>query len=284
MDNRQASIWSARFRLGPLDISLPQVLIASGIALYAFAMPGDLKFKLDAMGFSVCHQIHTHSFYIGGHQLPLCARCTGLYLGAFAALFLMSQLRRHSFRWPPAGTLSILGLFFGAMAADGINSTFQTFGGGWWDSTNLVRLLTGTLAGLSLSFVFYPVFNASLWHRTRLQNERVLAQPLSLLPYLTLSGLLVALVLTRADWLLYPVSLLSIGGLLALLTMANTLIVLLITRKEGHVRTRHDMITFVLVGIALSLLLLTLMAWGRASLAPVMEGNVLGVPVRPGLP
>lgn len=33
----------------------------------------------------ICHQRPERSFFIGGSQLPVCARCTGLYLGAALA-------------------------------------------------------------------------------------------------------------------------------------------------------------------------------------------------------
>ena len=273
-----------RMRLGGLEVSFPQVLLASGIVVFAFAMPGDLKFKLDALGFGVCHQIHTHSFTIGGHQLPLCARCSGIYLGAISAILIMSRVRRRAAGMPWAGMLGVLGLFFGAMVVDGFNSAFQTFGGGLWESSNIVRLVTGTMAGLAMAFVLYPVFNTSLWHREERTQGSVLAHGFELAGYLAAAGLLVALVLWGWDWLFYPLSLLSIGGLLALLTMSYTMIVLLATRKDGAVRTPHDALTFVLLGVALSLVMLTLMVWGRVSLAPMMEGNLLGVPVVPGLP
>lgn len=277
-------VWHLRARIGNLEVSVPQAILASGIALYAFAMPGDAKFKLDVLGFGVCHQIHTHSFTIAGHQLPLCARCTGIYLGALSAVFLMSRLRKRAARLPASGMLGLLGLFFGAMVLDGLNSTFQTFGVGLWDSTNVVRLITGAASGLAVAFVFYPVFNLSLWHRDELKRERVLDNGFALAGYLVVVGILIALILSGGDWLLYPISFLSIGGLLTLLTMANTMLILLITRKDGQARTPHDALTFILIGFAFSLLMLTLLAWGRASLAPFMAGNPLGVPTLPGLP
>jgi len=39
---------------------------------------------LHTAGSIVCHQIPERSFAIGGHQLPVCARCLGLYGGASA--------------------------------------------------------------------------------------------------------------------------------------------------------------------------------------------------------
>jgi uncharacterized membrane protein len=39
-------------------------------------LPGSLKYTLDFLGFGVCHQLSSHSLFIAGHQLPLCARCS----------------------------------------------------------------------------------------------------------------------------------------------------------------------------------------------------------------
>ena len=33
----------------------------------------------------ICHQRPERSFFLGGSQLPVCARCTGLYVGAAVA-------------------------------------------------------------------------------------------------------------------------------------------------------------------------------------------------------
>lgn len=39
-----------------------------------------------AAGANVCHQRPERSFHIAGHQMPVCARCTGLYVSAAAAV------------------------------------------------------------------------------------------------------------------------------------------------------------------------------------------------------
>ena len=39
-----------------------------------------------AVGSVVCHQLPDRSFFLDGRQLPVCARCTGLYLSGAAGL------------------------------------------------------------------------------------------------------------------------------------------------------------------------------------------------------
>jgi len=63
----------------------PNVLLAIGLLLWVvllFAVPG----VLFPVGHFICHQRPERSFFIGGQQLPVCARCTGLYLGAALAI------------------------------------------------------------------------------------------------------------------------------------------------------------------------------------------------------
>jgi uncharacterized membrane protein len=42
----------------------------------------------------VCHQLPERSLWIAGAPLPVCARCTGVYGGAFLALALRGKWRR----------------------------------------------------------------------------------------------------------------------------------------------------------------------------------------------
>ena len=275
---------SLRARLpGGVELDFTQMALVTGIVFYSLAIPGDFNYKLDAMGFGICHQIHSHSFIIGGHQLPLCARCTGMYLGALAGLAMLGVLRRRAVKLPGGSMIAVLAVFFGVMVLDGINSTLMGFNSGIWETTNLLRLLTGGLSGIAVAFVFYPVFNMSLWHRDAARHERVIEQPFELVGYMVAAGVLIALVLDGGDWLYYPLSLLGIGGMLVLLTMANTILVLIISRREGRARTFSELLTPLLLGLFLTLVELTLLAWGRASLAPYMV-NSIGMPVVPGLP
>ena len=72
-----------------------------GIAAYG------LSAAIYQMGSLVCHQLPERSFHLWGAQLPVCARCTGLYSGAAAAAIAAMRLNdrtRHEF-WTRAKTL-----------------------------------------------------------------------------------------------------------------------------------------------------------------------------------
>lgn len=56
-----------------------------------------------AAGHFICHQRPERSFFLHGRQLPVCARCTGLYAGAAVAapiaIVLGAALSRNRARW-----------------------------------------------------------------------------------------------------------------------------------------------------------------------------------------
>ena len=56
----------------------------------------------------VCHQIPARSFHLWGAQLPVCARCTGIYVGAAtAALLTLSRGTPKALVSSPALALSV---------------------------------------------------------------------------------------------------------------------------------------------------------------------------------
>ncbi|MBC7262568.1 MAG: DUF2085 domain-containing protein, partial [Chloroflexi bacterium] len=104
----------------------------------------------------VCHQFPEHSFFIAGVQMPLCARCTGTYLGALLGLCASWwRGRSRASRFPPRNILILLMLFFGFWAADGLNSYYYFFIGkpALYTPNNSLRLVAGMISGLSLSLL-----------------------------------------------------------------------------------------------------------------------------------
>jgi uncharacterized membrane protein len=61
------------------------------------------------VGAVVCHQIPERSFHLGGHQLPVCARCLGVYAGAAVGLLAwgLSRPSRRG-RWPVASARRVV--------------------------------------------------------------------------------------------------------------------------------------------------------------------------------
>lgn len=117
-------------------------------------MVGWYERLIAGFGNGLCHQLPERSFEAAGIQFPVCARCTGIYVGF--ALVLMAILWFYRGRHPSgrvAMTVYVLvAISIAAMAWDGISSY-----AGFRDTSNLLRLITGALFGGSLALVTYAM-------------------------------------------------------------------------------------------------------------------------------
>ena len=91
-----------------------------------------------------CHQIYERSFNFRGYQFPVCARCTGIFIGHVIAIFLCIIKVRISSK--------ICVLLILIMAFDGFLQLFKVK-----KSTNIRRLITGILAGAGCIFMLVNI-------------------------------------------------------------------------------------------------------------------------------
>ncbi|WP_347460374.1 DUF2085 domain-containing protein [Clostridium beijerinckii] len=89
---------------------------------------------------SGCHQMYDRSFSFRGFQFPVCARCTGIYLGYIIAVILFIIKVKIS--------LNICGISILIMICDGLLQLFKIK-----KSTNIRRLFTGVSFGIGLAFL-----------------------------------------------------------------------------------------------------------------------------------
>jgi uncharacterized membrane protein len=83
-----------------------------------------------------CHQMHRRSFFICGYQFPVCARCTGLFVGQISGIILSVFLMKYSLI-----SLFIPAMFFLVLLGiDGLGQLKQK-----WTSTNTRRIISGLL-------------------------------------------------------------------------------------------------------------------------------------------
>lgn len=92
-----------------------------------------------SLGDRLCHQMPERSFILNENQMPFCVRCTAIWMGLAAGLLFMVV---YTFELNERFFLVIL-LSLIPMGIDGIGQLF-----GFWESTNVVRFLTGVPAGL----------------------------------------------------------------------------------------------------------------------------------------
>ena len=227
------------------------VLISAALFL---APPHDLLDKADRYAYAVCHRIGSHSLVIAGRQLPLCARCSGTYLGALAGIAILLAIGRgRANRFPARRFLAVLALFMLAWMVDGLNSYLTFFPGlpHLYEPSNLLRLVTGTLEGLVLAAFVVPLFNMSVWAFTGpvpiLTGWRDLG-------WLVLAGALVVAAV-GSEWapLLYPLALLSGAMVVLLVSLVCAMLLLIILHRDGRAHHWRKLALPLSVGLACGL-------------------------------
>ena len=240
---------------------LVAALAALAIVFFTHTPPGFWN-KLMAVGSAVCHQDSTHSFLVNGQQMPLCARCTGMYLGALLSLvFHFRQGKLGSL--PPRKVLIPLGLLFLAFALDGLNSSAASLGLGWklYETTNLARLITGTGAGIVIGAVLAPIFYQTAWADWIKKSS--LPDSKALLVLLAAAAMIILVVYAGPQVLRYPAAVLSILGVLVVLCLAYTTLALIILKRENIANSWRDLLLPLLVGMLTALLQVSFFAFLR---------------------
>jgi uncharacterized membrane protein len=116
---------------------------------------------LFAVGGLICHQRPERSFFVDAQQLPVCARCTGLYLSAAAGLVMWLGLKVAR-RWRPMPLdprtairlLLLTGLPTGLSLVSGAIEL--------WDGSNLARALMAIPLGASAGGIVAAVVTKDL--------------------------------------------------------------------------------------------------------------------------
>ncbi len=253
-----------------LAVALSLLIIGAYIGL----TPGGVLDKADWIGYAVCHRIPSHSFFVAGRQLPLCARCTGTFLGALTGLLGQELVlrRRRASEFPPTPILILLIGFILLMGADGLNSYLSMVPGAphLYEPRQWLRLVTGTFNGLALSSILLPVAHFSLWRSP--SSERIIRNWRDLGVLAAMEGGMILLVLTRWPPLLYPLALASATGVVAMLALVNTVLVVMVTGRENRYDNWRQAAVPLLAGTALALLLVGLIDLLRYGMTGTLEG------------
>jgi uncharacterized membrane protein len=215
-----------------------------------FAPPGTLG-KVDAIGYAVCHQIDARSFHFldGPHEgetSPLCARCSGMYLGAVLGIAGMALFSPRRGGIPTRAALVALGLFFVAFGFDGVNSYLfllrQTYPGllpqipQLYEPNNTLRLFTGFGMGLAIAAMLMPALNQTVWKDW---NPAPALDLRKLLGFAAVCVLLAFGILSESSWILYPAAYISALGVPLVLSLVYGMVWVMLMRQENaftHVR------------------------------------------------
>lgn len=250
-------------------------------AWFSIAPPGLLG-KADAIGYAICHRIDERSFQIGERQLPLCARCTGEFNAAAISLIFFAFASGKKSGMPGWKLGAPLLLFFIAFGVDGSNSYLyllkQTSGAfenipNLYTPNNTLRLITGSGMGIALASILFPAFNQTVWQS--LNPERALDWK-KLGALIGIIAVIDLLILTDSPIILYPVAILSVLGVLALLVLVFSMAWLLIMKQENAFNHLREMWMPFLAGTTLAFLMITVIDLLRFKLTGTWGGIPLG--------
>lgn len=238
-------------------IWLVVALTALILGLWWLGTPGGLAGKADAIGYAICHQISERSFHVDGHPLPLCARCTGIYLGVMIGFgVLLAGGRGRAALFAPRRVIAVMALFIVVLGLDGVNSYLHLFPGyrGPYAPTNAIRLLTGSLAGLVMITIMLPAFNGSAWAAP--DNRRILGGLGELGGLVLVIGLVDALVLLRNPLVLTVAGFLSALGPVVVLVLVWAILFMAVMRRENSARSLAELRLPLVAGLGCTLLML----------------------------
>jgi len=241
------------------------VVVAAVLVLTGWLVntPPGLLGKLDAIAYAVCHRIAARSFQIGNVPLPLCARCTGMYLGAVTGLVFQSIRGGKRSKAPGWGIIAVLGVFAVAFGVDGLNSYLYLLKEirpgilpqipNIYIPTNTLRLLTGSGMGLGIAAMLFPAFNQSIWTDYDDSHASLTGwKGFGLL--LGIQAIIDLLVLTQSPFILYPVAMISVLGVLILLTMVYTIVWVMITGQENKYTQMQQLWLPLLAGFTITMI------------------------------
>jgi len=250
------------------------VLVGFAIALtltWLILTPKGILGKADAVGYSVCHQIEARSFMINGRPFPLCARCSGLFLGAVLGLVYQAAQGRKG-RMPPLGASLFFGLLAFAWVFDGSNSflmfvpRIQTF----YETQNWTRLVSGTGMGLAVSAILRPAFIQTMYQDW--QDQPALGSWKQITGLVFVAGVLNALILLEIRWILFPLALLGAGGVLTLLVTIYSMVVVMAFKRDNTYERFNQLLQPLLGGYIIAMLQIGLIDLARYLLTGTWGG------------
>ena len=112
----------------------------------------NFQFRYGTLG-KFCHQRPDRSFFLFGKQLPLCARCLGLYLSFLVGLIvgILEKSWLMTFRTSQVVVFLVVSVL--PLLVDGFTQLYKLR-----ESNNFLRLMTGLIAGFAVGIsVIYAI-------------------------------------------------------------------------------------------------------------------------------
>lgn len=252
------------------------IFLTLGVILVAWLIntPPGLFGKADAVGYAICHRLSERSFHIGTRQLPLCVRCSGMYLGAMWGLVFQAWRSPRRARLPGLWVWIGMGIASLAFMIDGVNSYLHLIPelglSGLYEPRHSLRLITGEGMGLVIALLLYPIFNQTIW--ARYEYTPAIKTWRDGLGLLAGSAILAGLVFIEKPITLYPLALVSSLGVVIVLTLLYTTLGIVTFRRENRAEHWKHLMIPVCLGLIACLAQISLIDWVRFTLTHTWGG------------
>jgi uncharacterized membrane protein len=209
-------------------------LLLAGLLGIALIPELPLNMRMYSVVHGVCAQLHNE--LLGGVQLPLCARNTGIYAGfLLTVIYLLLLGRGRAAGLPPWPISALLALLVLVMAFDGFNSLLLDIGApNFYQPFNALRTLSGLGAGIALG-VFLPLMLNNALRADARRDQRVLNNGFELAGAVLLSLLVQLIIYGDLSWGYWPVAIISFLGITGILFAVTTLVLALLMGYEDSV-------------------------------------------------
>ena len=241
-------------------------LVAVGITWHFLSStPAGCYQKIFSIGSSLCHQIPSHGFQTNGIPFPVCARCSGLYLGSFIGLA-YGFLSGKKTGLPKKEYLILLAVLFFLWGLDGANSFISDFINHPFlhTTTNTTRLVTGFGMGLLMATALATLFNTTIWKDG--ENTAVLRHPLQVVVYTLLCGIISLLPISNIPLLFTISAYIVIFTALGIISLLYTIFWVIIFRKENSFPTWKSLWGMLTAGFSTAMLQVILLNTLRSNL------------------
>ncbi len=204
---------------------------------------------ITALGYAVCHQLPERCPQMDGQIFPICARCLGIYLGAFLG-YLYIPITKHikANDLPTPRYAVVLLCFLALMFIDVL-----TIWIGLRPESALIRTATGLTGGSALVMLAFPLASDELFGgrpRTAIMER---AWHLAVLCLLLALG--ACAVYLGPAWLFYPLVIISsLGILLIFFNTAYVILLLIFQPKRGGVKILLALCAVILMAFLLAVL------------------------------
>lgn len=252
---------SAIRNIPPPVLAFWGLLAASVLGL--IVAPWPIAAKLYAVVHGLCAQRPSHSFALGGVNLPFDARMAGIYGGVTTTLaFLAARGRWRAIRLPAPPLLAVLAAFVALMGLDGVNSTLQDFGLPFaYEPDNRLRLASGLLMGVALGVLLCYMVGATLW--AYVEDGPIVRGWRELGLLVACQGAAYLLIASGWGWLYLPVALALVAGAVTTILILTLTTLVLLYGRENRFPRPTDVAGHASAALVIGYLIMALIAVGR---------------------